>query len=124
MVHQIEARGVGVGLLYEVVARMIILPFTAFLGALVEVHGQRSNSFRKNPHTCPDRREIERPLFGDVRLSRSIGDHISRDHFVDRRFELRRGHAPFIPALYKRKPLHSICFAANISLETNMQMRL
>lgn len=114
MVHQIEARGAGVWLLNEVVAGMIILPFAAFLGAAVEVHGQRPDRLGEDTDAGPDRREIERTLFGDVWLAGSIGDGVGRDHFVDRCLELRRGHAPFIPALYKRKPLHSICFGANV----------
>ena len=114
MVHQIETRGVGVGLLDEVVAGVLVLSFAAFFGSLVEVHGQRSDRLGEYPDAGPHRREVQRTLLGDVGQPRGIGDGVGRDDFVDRRLELGGGHAPLITAMYKRKPLHQICFGANL----------
>lgn len=90
MVHQVEARGVGIRDLNKVVAGMVVLPFAAFRRAPVEVHRERPDRFGEDPHASPDRRKVQSTLFGDVRLMSGIGNRIGRDGLIHRSLECGR----------------------------------
>lgn len=90
MVHQVEARGVGIRDSDKMVAGMVVLPLPAFRRAAIEVHRERPDRLGENSHTRPNRREIQSTLFGDVRLMSGIGNRIGRDGLIHRSLECGR----------------------------------
>lgn len=90
MVHQIEACGVGIRDLNKPMAGMVVLPFTAFRRAPVEVYRERPDRLGEDPHASPNRRKVQSTLLGDVRLLDGIGNRIGRDGLIHRSLECGR----------------------------------
>lgn len=90
MMHQVETCGIGVGSLHESVAKVVVLPFTTASSTAIEMQRERSDRFREDSHTSPNRREIQCALLGDIRLVRGIGDRIGGNDFVHRSLEFGR----------------------------------
>lgn len=106
VVHQIEARGIGVRLLNEPMARMVVLPLAAPRSTPIKVHRERSDRFREDPHASPNRREVQGALFCYILLVGCIGDRVGRDDLIDRRFEFGSSKVASFTPSQKRKPLH------------------
>lgn len=106
VVHQVETRGIGVGNLHESVAEVIVLPLATARSTAIEMQWERSDRLGENSHASPNRREVQCPLLGDIRLARGIGNRIGGNDFIHRSLELvRRNVAPLAP-VQKWKPLH------------------
>ena len=58
VVHQIETVGIGIGLLEQSAARVLVLPFPSLGCASIEVDGKCSNRFGEDSHARPDCREV------------------------------------------------------------------
>ena len=88
MVHQVETCGIGVRSLHESVAEVVVLSLATASSTAIEMQRERSDRFGEDSHACPNRREVQCTLLGNIRLARGIGDRIGANDFIHRRLEL------------------------------------
>lgn len=93
---------------------MSVLSFASAFRAPVKVERQCSYRLGENTHASPYGRKVQRTLLGDIHFTGGIGDRICRDNLVYGGLELGRGDVAPLFEPPERKPLHRICFVANL----------